>query len=282
MDKGQGLRLNEGKIRYDLLEPFAVEQLAKVFTKGASKYEPNNWLKGMNWSKMRASLERHLRAWDQKEDFDFDPTCASCREGNCTNHTGLYHMAQVAWNAMCLVSYYKHFPEGDDRFVISPKRIGLDIDEVICNWVEPWCQKFNLCIPTSWNFEWNILDKFKQMNETGELAEFYAELPAKEGPEVLTFDPVCYITHRPVEEEVTKKWLEKHRFPLRPVLQVKNREDKLQVVIDQKLDIFVEDNYDTWLMLRKAGIACYLMDAKHNQRYDVGHWRIKSLKEIPV
>ena len=40
---GEGLRYNQNKLRYDLLEPFAIEQLAKVFTKGAEKYAPHNW-----------------------------------------------------------------------------------------------------------------------------------------------------------------------------------------------------------------------------------------------
>src|SRR5688572_29445574 len=105
--EGGGLRLNKGKIRFDLLEPFALQELAKVFTKGAEKYEDNNWLKGMPWSKMRASLGRHLAAYDANKDFDFDPNCEECRAGTCVNHTGLYHMAQVAWNAMGILSYYK-------------------------------------------------------------------------------------------------------------------------------------------------------------------------------
>src|SRR6187399_1313572 len=59
----KGLRHNKGKIRYDLLEPFAITELAKVFTKGAEKYADRNWEKGMKWSKMRASLGRHLAAY---------------------------------------------------------------------------------------------------------------------------------------------------------------------------------------------------------------------------
>lgn len=39
----KGLRYNNGKLRYDLLEPFALQELVRVFTKGAEKYEDNNW-----------------------------------------------------------------------------------------------------------------------------------------------------------------------------------------------------------------------------------------------
>jgi hypothetical protein len=36
--KHKGLRFNQGKLRYDLVNPWAHEQLVKVFTRGAEKY----------------------------------------------------------------------------------------------------------------------------------------------------------------------------------------------------------------------------------------------------
>lgn len=98
-----GGRFDQGKTRFDLLEPYAVEQLAKVFTAGARKYADNNWLEHpMAWSRIIASLYRHLNTFQQGEDYD--------------KETGLPHAAHVAWNAMALVSYFKHCPEKDDRF----------------------------------------------------------------------------------------------------------------------------------------------------------------------
>ena len=46
----KGLRFNDGKSRYDLITPFALEQLAKVLTKGAEKYAERNWELGMKCS----------------------------------------------------------------------------------------------------------------------------------------------------------------------------------------------------------------------------------------
>ena len=43
---------------------------------------------------------------------------------------------------------------------------------------------------------------------------------------------------------------------------------------------FVDDKFENFVELNKNGICCFLMDAPHNQRYDVGHKRIKSLKEL--
>lgn len=97
-----GGRDDKEKTRFDLLEPYAIEQLAKVFTVGARKYSDNNWIqKPMAWSRIVASLYRHLNAFQQGEDIDPE--------------TGLSHAAHVAWNAMALLSYSKHCPEKDDR-----------------------------------------------------------------------------------------------------------------------------------------------------------------------
>ena len=43
---GEGLRFNKGKDRYDLVEPWSHEQMVKVLTLGAKKYEERNWQKG--------------------------------------------------------------------------------------------------------------------------------------------------------------------------------------------------------------------------------------------
>ncbi len=284
MSLGGGLRLNEGKTRYDLLEPWAIEQLAKVFTKGAEKYKAHNWLRGMAWSKMRASLGRHLAAWDKGEDFDFDPNCEMCKTGTCKNHTGLYHMAQVAWNAMCLISYYKYFPQGDDRIhhILPKPKITLDLDEVVVNWVEEWCELYKIEVPSSWYFQWDIVELFKKMNESGELPKFYMGLSPKFDPKELKFEPIAYISHRPVAKQISEDWLVKHGFPLKPVHHVENRADKVKIAKDLGADIHVDDSYETFLAMNAAGICCYLMDAKHNQKYDVGYRRIKSLSELPV
>jgi hypothetical protein len=107
----KGMRLNAGKLRYDLLEPFAIQELVRVFTKGSEKYEANNWLNGgMDYSKMLASLKRHIAAFELGEDIDPE--------------TGCYHMAQAAWNALGIVSYSKWFPENDDRLIHKLQRHG--------------------------------------------------------------------------------------------------------------------------------------------------------------
>lgn len=289
---GTGKRFNEGKLRYDLVNPLAYEGMVDILTYGAVKrgYGDHNWEAGMPWSKVIESLERHLAAIKKGEDFDYYPdTCEKCKKRICDEHSGKLHIDHLQCNAHFLAAYYRIYPQGDNRYLRNrPKpKIGLDIDDVICYWVEPWTKFQDQPIPTAWNFDWTLAEKFKSMGEhyetpggLSDLDKFYLFLPVKEKPEEIPFIPECYITHRPVSKETTELWLEKNGFPLKPVFQVTNREEKLQVAKDMKLDIFVDDNFDTFQMMNQNGICCFLYDALHNQRHDVGYRRIKSLKEI--
>lgn len=244
-----------------------MKELAKVFTKGAEKYEPNNWMKGMSWESVLASLERHKEAFKLGEDVDPE--------------TGCLHMAHVAWNALALVSYYNIYPQGDDRnhrYLNEPK-IGLDIDEVLCDWVGAWCKKFGHPIAQSWNFSYDLHDEFKSFSPE-ELNEFYLNIPRKIDPNSIPFEPHCYITSRSVPVELTQMWLEKNGFPCRKVYSVGFGVSKIEVAKESGVEIFVDDRFENFVELNKAGICTYLLDAPHNQRYNVGHKRIKSLKEL--
>lgn len=266
-DNDKGLRHNKGKIRYDLLEPFAIEQLAHVFSEGAKKYEDRNWEKGMKWSKMRASLGRHLGAYDRCEDFDAE--------------TGLYHIAQVAWNALGILSYYKLYPEGDDRahHYNRKKKIGLDIDEVLCNWTGAWCAKFGYPIPNNWHFSYKQKEHFQSFSPE-ELNEFYLNIPAKMKPEDIPFEPHCYITSRSVPVELTQQWIQKNGFPTVPIYSIGFGNSKVEVAKQSGIDWFVDDSYSNFAELNEAGICTWLWDSPHNQQHNVGYKRIKSLKDL--
>lgn len=268
MSKEAGLRYNQGKLRYDLEHPTAREGLIKVLTRGAEKYAPRNWEKGMSWMSVIASLKRHLAAIEKGEDYDPE--------------TGLLHADHVQCNAHFLSAYYSIAPQYDDRIhTLQPTpKIGLDIDEVLCDWVNPWCKRFNLERPKNWFFQRDLLIKMEEMRKTGELNEFYLNLPVLIKPEDIPFEPHCYVTSRPVDTEVTEKWLDKNGFPTKPVITVKPGESKVEVLKSQEIDIFVDDRYENFVDLNRNGICCFLFDSLHNHRYDVGYKRIKSLKEL--
>lgn len=264
----KGLRYNAGKLRYDLIPPFAMEQYARVMTKGAQKYAERNWERGMLWSNVIASLKRHLAEVEKGNDYD--------------EETGILHAAHVMWNAAALTEYYKTYPQGDDRphlYLRYPK-IGLDIDEVLCDWVGAWTTFHNLPVPKTWFFHRDIMNRFKAMREDNTLNEFYMNLKPKISPEDIPFEPHCYVTSRPVPTEVTEKWLDKHCFPTVPVYTVEAGESKLEIIKKAGIEVFVDDRFENFAELNKAGICTFLLDAPHNQRYNVGYKRIKTLKEL--
>jgi len=50
---------NEGKIRWDLLPIECLKRIAEHYTKGAKKYDDNNWKKGMPTKRFIESAWRH-------------------------------------------------------------------------------------------------------------------------------------------------------------------------------------------------------------------------------
>lgn len=88
----QGLRYSKGKLRYDLFPPEAFEEIVRVYTRGAEKYEERNWERGMKWSECLRALKSHLTKWEKGETFDDELI-------DCHN------MAMVAWNAIALLTY---------------------------------------------------------------------------------------------------------------------------------------------------------------------------------
>lgn len=267
--KDGALRYDTGKIRHELIPGHAMNELAKVYSMGAQKYADHNWRKGMKWSRVIASLKRHLNYIEQGIDHD--------------DESKLLHAAHVAWNAITLLEYYKIYPQGDDRphnYLTQPK-IGLDIDEVLCNWLNTWRQYWGIKdVATAWYFDRQIGERFAKMKEDGTLNDFYLNLPPLIDPKSIPFEPHCYITSRPVPVEITTKWLDMWGFPTKPVYCVGTGQSKVDVAKQSGIDIFVDDCYDNFVALNKAGICTYLYDAPHNYRYDVGYKRIKSLKEL--
>jgi hypothetical protein len=280
-DVKQGLRYDTGKLRYDLFEPFAMQQLAMLFTKGAAKYADRNWEKGMKWSRMMAAVKRHIAEYESGKDFDFDPNCETCKAGTCVNHTGVLHTVQAAWGMLGLTSYYKLFPQGDDRAhkYLSRPKIGLDIDGVICDWCGSWSKKFGYPEMRNWRFSYNVRENFASMTPE-EMHEFYMSIPALLDPQTIPFEPHCYITARSIPEDITKAWIQKNGFPTSTVYSVGFGESKVEAAKKSGIDIFVDDCFENFAELNANGICTYLYDAPHNQRYNVGHKRIKSLNEL--
>lgn len=102
---GGGKRFDDGKPRYDLVPPEAMDALADHYRKGAQKYTDRNWERGMAWGKCFASMMRHAWAWLRGEEIDPE--------------TGTHHMIAVAWNAIALYTYHTRKIGNDDRNIVK-------------------------------------------------------------------------------------------------------------------------------------------------------------------
>lgn len=109
---------------------FANKEVAKVLTACTKEYADNNWKLGMRWSKVLTTLKHHIAAFEAGVDYD--------------KEDGILHMAHAMCNTMLLTEFYRIYPQGDDRqhqYLVLPK-IGLDIDDVICDFVPAFIKKY--------------------------------------------------------------------------------------------------------------------------------------------
>lgn len=292
--KEQGRRYNKGKIRKVLFPAFAKKCIDEVYTKGAHKYSiyadsfgnkvlgkdipiekvseyrliddaKDNWRKGLSWMDTLDSHDRHIEAWLESEDFDPE--------------LGTYHIANAIWNLVSILEMYKIYPEGDDRphKYLTDKKIGLDIDGVICNFEDAYCQKYNHPQFDHWSSDYKTRENLEDAIKT---EDFYKNLEPLIKGEEMPFEPHCYITSRSIPVEWTMEWLQKNRFPAKPVYTLPFGSSKVDTAKKAGIDIFVDDSYTNFKELNKGGICTFLMDRPHNRKYNVGYKRIKSLKEL--
>lgn len=85
----QGRKYDGGKLRYDLVPALALEEVVKVITKGAEKYDPENW-KRVSEGRRRyyAAAMRHMEAW---------------RKGEKQDEIGTHHIANAISNLMFIL-----------------------------------------------------------------------------------------------------------------------------------------------------------------------------------
>jgi len=101
-DNAKGTRHNTGKPRPSMVPPSFYIEMIKVMEAGAKKYSARNWQKGLEFSSVLDSLERHLI--DFKNGVDYD------------KETGCHQMAHIAINAMFVFWYQsQEMKKLDDR-----------------------------------------------------------------------------------------------------------------------------------------------------------------------
>lgn len=100
VDAGTGGEKGQKLARFDLMPPEALWAVAEVFGRGVKKYADRNWEKGYKWGLSFGALQRHLLLWQLGEDID--------------EETGSHHLAQVAWHALVLLTFYLRRVGTDD------------------------------------------------------------------------------------------------------------------------------------------------------------------------
>lgn len=109
-NQAQGTKHDQGKLRWDLMPYDALQEVAKVLTFGANKYADRNWEKGLNYSRLIASLQRHA----------IDEFYISNKQQD--EETGLHPLAHAVCCLLFLLSFELRGqrPELDDIHPINP------------------------------------------------------------------------------------------------------------------------------------------------------------------
>jgi hypothetical protein len=111
-----GKKDDQGKPMFDLLPPYAVEEVARVLTFGAKKYGANSW---QNLENSRAryigAAMRHL--------FEFAKGHAIDEE------SGLHHLAHAACSILFVLDHEKRHPQPTFSFSFSGTYAGENGEE---------------------------------------------------------------------------------------------------------------------------------------------------------
>jgi len=97
-----GLRYNETKPKWSLVDFESLIPMVRVLEYGAKKYNAFNWKKGLPYTETIESMLRHIYAFLNGEDLDPE--------------SGLSHIGHIMCNAMFLSYYYEYCGDMDDRF----------------------------------------------------------------------------------------------------------------------------------------------------------------------
>jgi len=87
-----GVKFDHGKPRWDLLPFDVIEEIVKVLTMGAQKYEDHNWKKIENIpERYFAALMRHMAAWQAGETEDQESGLSHLAHAGCCLTFLLWH-----------------------------------------------------------------------------------------------------------------------------------------------------------------------------------------------
>ncbi len=236
---------------YDRLSAYSLKQIAKAAAlEGVEKEE---------WTDILNRIEVNIQKFKSGEDFKDD--------------SRLYLLAHAGVDVLKLIDHYRTNPMQDNRYkpYMNLRRIVLDVDDVVADFTEAFSKRYNVDAKSYWDGYYDIEQKLEEIKND---KDFYISLKVKFKP---NFMPYAYVSSRSIPVEWTQEFLQNNDLPCRPVYHVPFNTSKLEVLKKIGTEIFIDDKFDNFLEAQQNGITSFLMDAPHNQHYDVGYKRLYNL-----
>jgi len=105
----EGAKFDSGKPQLDLVPPSLIIGVGTILTFGAKKYAAHNWRKGIAYSRIIASLFRHLLAWVGGEKLDPE--------------SGQSHL----WHAGCNIAFLIEYETNPEKYAKFDDRYKGDV-----------------------------------------------------------------------------------------------------------------------------------------------------------
>lgn len=134
-------------------------------------------------------------------------------------------------------------------------RVGLDIDDTICAFMDPYINRFGKP-KKDLEITWNVQRVLRRDRD------FWLNLPVINRP---NFEPKLYCTKRIHPKAWTRKFLENNDLPLAPIYQVYLQTASKVPKIKGRVDVFIDDSISNFIDMNLNGIPCLLIDTPYNR-----------------
>jgi hypothetical protein len=281
-------RYNKGKLNYSLLPEKSLKEIAKIYSMGAEKYTvkdesgdiistgADNWKKGLSIKSLLDSAQRHIEKFKAGIDYDYD-----WPDHILETYGPSEHLGNAIWNLLTIMETKNLHPMLDDReqwFKKPIKKVFCDLDGVFVDFEKHFLTELNLesSPPTDWD-DYRFRDNFNLIANND---KFWLTAPRIIEPSDITYPIAGYVTSRPCDNQVTTQWLRNNGFPSKKLINVGLNNTKVEALLAENCEVFVDDSFNNFVDCQSNGILCYLMSRPHNMKYDVGHYRVNNFKEF--
>jgi hypothetical protein len=103
MSNEEARKDDQDKIRYTLLPPRALREVARIYTFGASHYGPWNWHRGLKYSRLLDAAQRHI------EEFRLGEKFSEHTQGGKPIH----HLASAIFSLLAILEFELEGRDGD-------------------------------------------------------------------------------------------------------------------------------------------------------------------------